>query len=489
MTRENRDDRLILLTGATGYVGGRLLRVLENRGHRLRCLARRPEFLKPKVSAGTEIVAGDVLDPTSLGTALRGVSVAYYLVHSMGSAGSFEENDRQSARNFGAAAKAEGVELIIYLGALGNDGETLSPHLKSRQEVGHILRASGVPVLEFRASIIIGSGSLSFEMIRSLVECLPIMITPKWVSSPAQPIAIDDLLAYLTKALSLPVPASRIFEIGGADQVSYAGIMRAYARQRGMRIRMIPVPVLTPFLSSLWLGLVTPLYARIGRKLIESIVHPTVVRDKSALETFDILPVGVDEAVRTALAREDKQFAATRWSDALSSSGNSHVFSAVQFGTRLVDSRTAHVERSPAVAFAPIEQIGGDSGWYAWNGLWRVRGFVDLVLGGVGVRRGRSGADVLRVGDTIDFWRVERFEPNHLLRLVAEIKLPGRGWLEFEVTGDDSASTIRQTAIFDPVGLFGRLYWYALYPFHQLIFGGMLRRIVVAALHDGLATK
>ncbi|HZI88782.1 MAG TPA: NAD(P)H-binding protein, partial [Pyrinomonadaceae bacterium] len=243
MMRENVDDRLILLTGATGYVGGRLLRVLERQGHRLRCLARRPEFLKPKVSDGTEIVAGDVLDPSSLGTALRSVSVAYYLVHSMGSAGSFEENDRQSARNFGAAAKAEGVELIIYLGALGNDGETLSPHLRSRQEVGQILRDSGVPVIEFRASIVIGSGSLSFEMIRSLVERLPIMITPKWVSSPAQPIAIDDLLSYLTKALLRPVTTNRIFEIGGADQVSYAGIMRAYARQRGMRIRMIPVRV------------------------------------------------------------------------------------------------------------------------------------------------------------------------------------------------------------------------------------------------------
>ena len=482
MTRENHDDRLILLTGATGYVGGRLLRVLEQQGHRIRCLARRLEFLKPKVSAGTEIVAGDVLDPTSLGSALRGVSVAYYLVHSMGSAGSFEENERQSALNFGVAAKAEGVELIIYLGALGNDGEMLSPHLRSRQEVGQILRSSGVPVLEFRASIVIGSGSLSFEMIRSLVERLPVMITPKWVSSLAQPIAIDDLLAYLTKALALLVNESRIFEIGGADQVSYAGIMRAYARQRGMRIRMIPVPVLTPFLSSLWLGLVTPLYARIGRKLIESIVHSTVVRDNSALETFDIRPMGVDEAVRKALAREDEQFATTRWSDALSSAGNTPVFGAVQFGTRLVDSRIAQVERSPAVAFTPIERIGGDSGWYACNWLWRVRGFVDLVLGGVGVRRGRPGADVLRVGDTIDFWRVEQFEPNHLLRLVAEMKLPGRAWLEFEVTGNDYISTIRQTAIFDPAGLFGRLYWYALYPFHQLIFGGMLRRIVAASL-------
>jgi len=482
MTSKVPDDELILLTGATGYVGGRLLRVLEQQGSRVRCLARRPEFLQSKVSAGTEVVAGNVLDLTSLRAAMRGVTVAYYLVHSMGSAGSFEENDRLSSRNFGAAAKEEGVKLIIYLGALGNDEETLSPHLRSRQEVGQILRESGVPVLEFRASIVIGSGSLSFEMIRSLVERLPIMITPKWVSSPAQPIAIDDLLAYLTKALLLPVSANRIFEIGGADQVSYAGIMRAYARQRGMRIRMIPVPVLTPFLSSLWLGLVTPLYARIGRKLIESIVHSTVVRDKSALETFDVRPVGVDEAVRKALAMEDKQFAATRWSDALSSSGNSHVFGAEQCGTRLVETRTAHVERSPAVAFSPIERIGGDSGWYAWNWLWRVRGFVDLVLGGVGVRRGRSGAGVLRVGDTIDFWRVEKFEPNHLLRLVAEMKLPGRAWLEFEVTGDDYVSTIRQTAIFDPVGLFGRLYWYLLYPFHQLIFGGMLRRIVTASL-------
>src|SRR5688572_24103670 len=321
MMRENVDDRLILLTGATGYVGGRLLRVLERQGHRLRCLARRPEFLKPKVSAETEIVAGDVLDPASLESALRGVSVAYYLVHSMGSAGSFEENDRQSARNFGAAAKAQGVELIIYLGALGNDGETLSAHLRSRQEVGKILRESGVPVLEFRASIVIGSGSLSFEMIRSLVERLPIMITPKWVSMPAQPIAIDDLVAYLVAALRLSVSDYRIYEIGGADQVSYADIMRAYARQRGSHIRMIRVPVLTPFLSSLWLGLVTPLYARIGRKLIESIVHSTVVRDNSALEVFDIRPIGIDESIAKALAREERKFAATRWSDALSSSG------------------------------------------------------------------------------------------------------------------------------------------------------------------------
>jgi hypothetical protein len=245
---------------------------------------------------------------------------------------------------------------------------------------------------------------------------------------------------------------------------------------------MIPVPVLTPFLSSLWLGLVTPLYARIGRKLIESIVHSTVVRDNSALEMFDIRPMGIDEAVRKALANEDKQFAATRWSDALSSSGETQAWGGEQFGTRLVDSRTALVNRSPAAAFRPIQRIGGDSGWYAWNGLWRVRGLLDLLAGGVGLRRGRPAGETLHVGDPIDFWRVEKFEPDRLLRLVAEMKLPGRAWLEFEVTGDDSSATIRQTAIFDPMGLWGRLYWYALYPLHQLVFGGMLRRIVAATI-------
>jgi len=484
LPRDMPDPGLILLTGATGYVGGRLLQALEQKGHHVRCLARRPEFLKPRVAAATEVVTGDVLDFGSLKAAVCGVSVAYYLVHSMGSAGSFVENDRQAARNFGAAAKAAGVKRIIYLGGLGNDEETLSPHLRSRQEVGHILRESGVPTLEFRASVVIGSGSLSFEMIRSLVERLPIMTTPKWVSMPAQPIAIDDLIAYLMAALRLPVSAYRIFEIGGADQVSYADIMRTYARHRGMRIRMIPVPVLTPFLSSLWLGLVTPLYARIGRKLIESIVHSTVVRDNSALEVFDIRPIGIDDAVRKALANEDRQFAATRWSDALSSSGETHKWGGEQFGARLVDSRTAQVSRSPAIAFRPIQRIGGNRGWYAWNWLWRMRGFLDLLLGGVGLRRGRPDVDALRVGDTIDFWRVEKFEPSHLLRLVAEMKLPGRAWLEFEVTGDDSAATIRQTAIFDPVGLPGRLYWYALYPLHLLVFGGMLRGIVAATLRE-----
>jgi uncharacterized protein YbjT (DUF2867 family) len=471
----------ILLTGATGYVGGRLLRALEEQGCRVRCLARRPEVLRGRAGPATEVVPGDVLDRPSLDAALGGVAVAYYLVHSMGSSGSFEEADRKAAGNFGEAAKAAGVERIIYLGGLGSSDEVLSPHLRSRQEVGEILRRSGVPVLEFRASIVIGSGSLSFEMIRSLVERLPIMITPRWVKVPAQPIAIDDLLEYLVAALRLPISACRVYEIGGADRVSYADIMRAYARRRGMRLRMIPVPVLTPFLSSLWLGLVTPLYARIGRKLIESIVHPTVVRDEAALTVFAVRPMGVDEAVRRALAGEERQFAATRWSDALSSSGALPSWGGVRFGSQLVDSRTVRVAVPPAAAFAPIQRIGGDTGWYAWNRLWRLRGFLDLLFGGVGTRRGRPSPSALRVGDTVDFWRVEALEPGRRLRLIADMKLPGRAWLEFEVSGEGSSATIRQTAIFDPVGLPGRAYWYALYPLHQLVFSGMLRGIARAA--------
>ncbi len=471
----------ILLTGASGYVGGRLLRALEQRGLRVRCLARKPEFLRPRVSPATEIVTGDVLDPASLAAALKDVRVAYYLVHSMGAAGSFEEKDREAARNFGAAAKESGVERIIYLGGLGDETASLSPHLKSRHEVGKVLRASGVPVLEFRASIVIGSGSLSFEMIRSLVDRLPFMITPKWVTVPAQPIAIRDLISYLMAALDLPVSKYGVYEIGGADQVSYADIMRAFAQHRGMKLRMIPVPVLTPFVSSLWLGLVTPLYARVGRKLIESIVHSTVVRDDAALRAFDVRPVGMNEAIQQALTNEDQEFAATRWSDALSSSGERPSWGGVRFGSRLVDSRTARVAKPPSVAFRPVERIGGETGWYAYNWLWRLRGFLDLLVGGIGVRRGRPGGATLRIGDTLDFWRVEAFEPPHRLRLAAEMKVPGRAWLEFEVTGDESGSTVRQTAIFDPVGVFGRAYWYTLYPVHQLVFGGMLRGVVRAA--------
>ncbi len=478
------EKSLILLTGASGYVGGRLLRSLENQGYRVRCLARRPEILKPKVHPSTEVVAGDVLDRASLDSALRGVDVAYYMVHSMSSAGSFEETDRLAARNFSEAAKAEGVKGLIYLGGLGSDEEELSAHLRSRHEVGEILRQSGLPLCEFRAAAVIGSGSASFELIRALVEHLPIMVTPKWCKGKTQPIAIDDLLDYLIEALRIPTSKYRIYEVGGADQVSYADMMCAYGRQRGLTPLIIPVPVLTPWLSALWLGLITPIYARIGRAIIESIVHVTVVRDNAALTTFSVRPMGIDEAIHRALAHEETHFAATRWSDALSSSGKLSSWGGVQFGTRLVDSRTLTVEAPSDVVFKCIERIGGDNGWYAWNWLWRLRGFIDLLEGGVGLRRGRPSATTLHVGDTVDSFRVESIEPNRRLRLKSEMHLYGRAWLEFEVTGTGSSTTIRQTAIFDPVGLIGQIYWYTLYIPHQFVFSGMLRGIAEAALRE-----
>ena len=482
MMASNDDKRpLILLTGATGYVGGRLIRLLEERGDRVRCLARRPENLRDKAAADTQVVAGDLLDAESLVAAMAGVHTAYYLVHSMGSSGSFELQDRAAARNFGAAARAADVRRIVYLGGLGESSEDLSPHLRSRHEVGEVLRSSGVEVIEFRASIVIGSGSLSFEMIRALVERLPIMIAPRWVSIRAQPIAIGDLLAYLLAALDLPADESRVFEIGGSEPVSYGELMREYARQRGLRRLLIPVPVLTPRLSSLWLGLVTPLYARVGRKLIDSIRHPTVVHDSSARSQFAIEPVDHRAAIAAALRSEDRQIAETRWSDALSSSGALPTWFGVKFGSRLIDSRVARVDQPPARVFARVRRIGGEVGWYYGDWLWRLRGLIDLLVGGVGLRRGRRDPEHLCVGDTIDWWRVEAYEPDRRLRLAAEMKLPGRAWLEYEVEGDGAGATIRQTAIFDPVGVIGRAYWYLIYPLHQLVFRGMLRGITGAS--------
>ncbi len=476
-------DGLILLTGATGYIGGRLLRVLEDRKVRLRCLARRPEFLRRRVSKSTEVVKGDVSDPESLQGALAGVDTAYYLVHSMGSGRDFAKEDRSAAENFARAARDAGVRRIIYLGGLGS-GPDLSPHLASRQEVGRILRESGVPTIEFRASIIIGSGSLSFEMIRSLVDRLPVMITPRWVRIPAQPIAIEDVIAYLVEALDVDVEGSAIVEIGGGDRVTYEGIMLEYARQRGLKRLIIRVPVLTPRLSSLWLGLVTPLYARIGRALIDSIPHETVVTDDLAIRLFHIRPRGIREAIERALGNEDQEMAATRWSDALSSRGAQPAWGGTRLGSRLVDSRSVRIACPPSLAFRPISRIGGETGWYYANWLWRIRGFLDLLVGGVGLRRGRRDPTSLLPGDTVDFWRVEAYEPDRLLRLFAEMKLPGRAWLQWEVEEDGNASVVRQNSIFDPVGLLGLLYWYGLYPIHALVFAGMLRRIAQAATRE-----
>ncbi len=470
-----------LLTGATGYVGGRLLTLLQQQKVQVRCLTRRPEALEDRRSATTEIVAGDVLNRDSLKTIFDGVETAYYLVHSMGAEGNFEEQDRVAASNFAEAATLAGVHRIIYLGGLGNPDHALSKHLRSRQETGDALRAHHAQVIEFRASIVIGSGSLSFEMIRALVERLPVMICPRWVHVQAQPIAIEDLLAYLIAVLDFPTSGSQVFEIGGPDQVSYGQIMQEYARQRGLSRWMIPVPFLTPYLSSLWLGLVTPLYARVGRKLVESLRNPTLISNNLAATSFAVRPRTFREAIARAILNEDCEFAATRWSDALSAAGQVRSWGGSRFGSRLVDSRTSLVSVPAEQAFGPIRQIGGRTGWYYGNWLWTVRGFIDLLVGGVGVRRGRRDEQTLRVGDSLDFWRVELYEPGRRLRLYAEMKVPGRAWLEFEVTPTHEGSTIRQTAIFDPLGLLGILYWYGIYPLHQCVFAGMLRNISLAA--------
>lgn len=416
----------------------------------------------------------------SLTKGMVDVQAAYYLVHSMGSAGDFEQEDRLGAENFAAAARQAGVQRLIYLGGLG-EGTDLSPHLRSRHEVGRILRESRVATIELRASVVIGSGSLSFEMIRALVDRLPVMITPRWVRIGAQPIAVEDVIAYLVEALDVPLEEGLVVEIGGSDRVTYAEMMMEYARQRGLKRLMIRVPVLTPWLSSLWLGLVTPLYATVGRKLIDSIRHETFADDTNAKRLFKVRPRSAASAIERALANEDEEISATRWSDALSARGRQRSWGGVRFGSRLVDSRQVSVKARPSEAFVPISRLGGRRGWYAAGWLWRLRGFCDLLVGGPGMRRGRRDPEHLAVGDAVDFWRVEAYEADRLLRLGAEMKLPGRAWLQFEVDADSGAAMIRQTAIFDPVGLFGLLYWYGLYPFHALIFASLLRGIARAA--------
>lgn len=476
----SRERGPILLTGATGYVGSRLLTLLERRGERVRCLSRRPEALTEH-GEGTEVVSGDVLDFGSVRRAMTGVDTAYYLVHSMGSAAGFERQDRIAAATFGRAAREAGVRRIVYLGGLGS-GAGLSSHLASRQEVGRILADSGVQTVELRASIVIGAGSISFEMIRALVDRLPIMVTPRWVRTMAQPIAVDDVLDYLLRALDVELAGSRVFEIGGADRVSYEDLMREYARQAGRRMVVLPVPLLTPRLSSLWLGLVTPIYARVGRKLIDSLPHETVVEDDAARSVFGIEPVGHREAIARALAGDVAETVPARWSDAVSSAGLAVDTRGAPAGRRFVDSRSIRVPVPPATAFAPIERIGGETGWYFADALWHVRGFVDLLAGGVGLRRGRRHPVRLSPGATVDFWRVEAIEPGRLLRLRAEMKLPGRAWLEFAVDGDTDGSTIRQTATFEPAGWAGAAYWHTLRPVHHRVFGGMLRAIAARAV-------
>jgi uncharacterized protein YbjT (DUF2867 family) len=452
----------VLLTGATGYIGGRLLRRFEDGGRAVRCLIR-PRGRLDAPAPTTEIVRGDCLDEDSLDRALAGAQTAYYLVHSMGRGADFADVDRRAAETFARAARRANVRRIIYLGGLTDETSSLSEHLESRVETGRILRASGVPVIEFRASVVIGAGSLSFEMIQALVERLPVMICPRWVDTLTQPIAIDDVLTYLEAALNAPGDLEGIFEIGGPEVVSYGDLMRTFARLRGLRRLLLPVPVLTPRLSGLWLALVTPAQARVGRALVEGMKSSTIVRSPAARETFSNEPMPLTAAVLKAIG----EGAPARLKR---------------------DTRTVVVDVPAARAFAPIRRIGGAAGWYFGNVLWSARGWLDRCAGGVGMSRGRRDPDACAVGDPIDGWTIEAFEPERRLRLSADLKLPGHGWLDFEVTPLDGGqrSMIRQTATFDPRGLMGRAYWYAIFPLHFLLFGGLLRRIArLAGRPDG----
>jgi uncharacterized protein YbjT (DUF2867 family) len=421
-------------------------------------------------------VRGDVRDKGSLVKALDGVDIAYYFIHSMGGGKHFEKEDRDGARNFGEAARAAGVKRIIYLGGL-TQAKDLSSHMRSRLEVGCILRGCGIPTIEFKASIIIGSGSLSFEMVRVMVERLPVMITPKWVRSLAQPIAVEDVIQYLLEALEIKVDGSAVFEIGGTDQVSYEGIMRECARQRNLRRYMIPVPIFTPKMASYWLALVTPLYFNVGRKLIASVKNDSVVEDQSALEVFSVKPKGLAESISRAFRNEDQEFAVTHWSDALAENNREHHLWGVAYGHRRVDSYARVINCPPEEVFAPIQRIGGEHGWYAYKWVFWTRGFVHRRLRGVGLRTGRRDPVNLRVGDAIDFWRVEKFIPNQLLLLFAEMRLPGRAWTFFQVAPHEEGSEVRITALFDPKGISGRLFWYTVAPYHYLVFNSILRGI------------
>lgn len=471
----------VLVTGATGYIGGRLVPRLCEAGHTVRCLARAPLRLQARFDERVEIVEGDVGDAAAVESALKDCHAAYYLVHSMASTRAFAQKDREGAAIFGSAARKAGVQLLVYLGGLGDESSALSPHLRSRHEVGSVLRECGVPVIEFRAAQIIGSGSVSFEMIRYLTERLPVMIAPKWVMTRCQPIGVGDVLQYLVAALA-QTRRSCIYEIGGRDVLTYRQMMLRYASLRGLKRLIVVVPLFTPKLSSYWVHLITPIPARLAQPLIKGLTNEVIVHGDASLRAFpDIHPTSFDEALRLALDRSRSGDRESTWFDAFAAYAPRGDFSGIQEGM-LID-RRVRAASVPAVRVAQIfSALGGERGWLAANYLWALRGLLDRLIGGVGLRRGRRSATGLRVGDAVDFWRVEAYEPDRLLRLRAEMRLPGRAWLQFEArSGDQARSTLVQTAFFEPRGLWGQLYWYCVAPFHKAVFGSLAERIVRAA--------
>jgi uncharacterized protein YbjT (DUF2867 family) len=472
----------VLVTGATGYIGGRIVPRLLARGESVRCFARDSGRLIGRFD-GAEIVTGDVFERSDLVRAMHGIDVAYYLIHSMSkSRGDFAESDRIAAKTFGDAALEAGVKRIIYLGGLGDPSKDLSHHLRSRQEVGEILRASGVGVTEFRAAVIVGSGSASFEMMRYLTERLPVMIAPKWVDTRCQPIAIRDVLAYLVGELDQHREGSVIREIGGADKITYKEMMMRYAKIRGLKRTLIVVPYFTPRLSSAWIHLVTPIPSSIARPLVDGLMNEVVVNHDEARREFPtITPLGYDEAIGFALNRYTTVGPETTWFDAVDVRRLPGEFAGLTEGM-LIDRRQAHANATPQAVAHVCSQLGGEFGWLYANALWEFRGVLDRIVGGIGLRRGRRSASELRVGDAVDFWRVEAWEPEKLLRLRAEMRLPGNAWLQFEALADEAGgTTLRQTAFFEPRGIFGYLYWYGVMPFHTFIFGNMAKRIAERA--------
>ncbi|GAB2941587.1 SDR family oxidoreductase [Streptomyces heilongjiangensis] len=490
---------LALVTGATGYIGGRLVPELLEAGLRVRCLARSPERLRDHPWAdAVEVVHGDVTDAESVARAMRGVDVGYYLVHALGTGDDFEETDRRAARIFGEQARAAGVRRLVYLGGLtpyGVPEEELSPHLRSRAEVGRILLDCGVPTAALRAAVVIGSGSASFEMLRYLTERLPVMVTPSWVHTRIQPVAVRDVLRALVGCARLPDEVNRTFDIGGPDVLTYREMMIRYAAVAGLPPRLIlSVPVLTPRLSSHWIGVVTPVPASIARPLTESLRHEVVCHEHDIARYVPDPPghpIGFDEAVRLALRRVREARVTTRWSSASLPGAPSDPLPTDPDwagGSLYKDERELRVDAPRASLWRVIEGIGGDNGWYSFPLAWAVRGWLDRLAGGVGLRRGRRDATRLRVGDSLDFWRVEEIERGRLLRLRAEMRLPGLAWLEMYADTDDAGRTVfRQRALFHPHGLLGHAYWWSVAPFHSVVFGGMARNIARAAVSDATA--
>lgn len=482
-------DAPVLVLGATGYIGRRLVAELVASGHRVRAMVRTPSKLDAEEWQGAvDVVRGDATHPEALVTACIGARAVYHLLHSIGGRGDWEQRDREMAANVRDAAADAGLEQIIYLGGLGDDeGAELSAHLRSRHEVGRVLASGPVPCTELRAAVVIGSGSASFEMLRHLVEVLPAMVTPRWVETRCQPIAVRDVLAYLVGVLGEARAYDRVFDIGGPDVLTYRQMMDTFAEVEGLRRRLIVrVPVLSPSLSSHWVGLVTPLPADLARPLIDSLVNEVVVHDDSIRDIVDREPISYRRAVELALHRLMDLEVSTTWADAeLRGRTPADPLPADpgwSGGTVLSDVQQVEVDAPPEDVFAVVQGIGGERGWLAGEWLWILRGGLDRLVGGVGLRRGRRHPDRLRVGDSLDFWRVEALEPGHLLRLRAEMRLPGEAWLEWTVEPNDSGgTTLRQRALFHPRGLYGRAYWLAVSPFHRLVFRPMAERLAGVA--------